>query len=131
MKRIIIIFFALIFATSLPLTVMAAGESSNSYTINGITVVFANNSSFTTEEQAAITELVVNGNAESSATTYNLLCTLFGHTTTTESFTVIEHCVSATAPRCVESIQDVTACTRCDTVIEIDVVTSNYIFCCE
>lgn len=131
MKRITVFIFALIFAATLPLTASATDTSGNIYTINGTTVEFAIDSSFTEEEQIAIAELVVNGNYDSSITTYNLLCTLFGHKETTESYTVIEHCVSATAPRCVRSLQEITICSRCETVIEINILSSNYIFCCE
>lgn len=129
MKRFIMLITALCVAITLSLSTFATGVSGNIYTINGTTVEFASDSAFTPDEQLAIAEYVVNGK-ESSSTTYNLLCTLFGHNTTTESFTIIEHCVSATAPRCVESIQDITACSRCD-YVEIDVVSSIYIFCCD
>lgn len=130
MKRVLAIILVFIIASTLPLTAYATGVSGNIYTINGITVKFAVDSSFTADEQAAIAEWVVNGKEDPSATTYNLWCTMFGHKTTTESFTIIEHCVSATAPRCVESLQDVTACSRCD-YVTTDIISSNYIFCCD
>lgn len=129
MKKFIIVIIALCVATTLSLSTIAAGVSGNIYSINGTTVEFALDSAFTPDEQLAIAEYVVYGK-ESSSTTYNLLCTMFGHKTTTESFTVIEHCVSATAPRCIESIQDITACSRCD-YVTTDVVSSIYIFCCD
>ena len=129
MKRILVLILAIIFIT-FPLTVSAAGEEGNIYTINTITVEFSKDSSFTPEEQLAIAEYVANPNYDNNTSTYNVLCTLFGHKTTTESFTVVEHQVSATAPRCLRSIQDVTTCSRCDYVYT-DVVTSNYIFCCD
>lgn len=129
MKRFIMMILALCVAITLSLSTFAASVSGNIYTINDTTIEFAFNSAFTPEEQLAIAEYVVNGK-ENSFTTYNLMCTLFGHKTTTESFTVIDHCVSATAPRCTESIVDVTACSRCDYVVT-DVISSIYIFCCD
>ena len=130
MKKVLFLFFAIIIAATLPLSVFASATSGNAYTINGITVKFAIDSSFTAEEQMEIAQTVINGTDSSSATTYNLMCTLFGHKTTTETIGVIEHCVSATAPRCIETVQDVTTCSRCD-YVTTDIISSNYIFCCD
>lgn len=130
MKKVLVSLLSIIIITVLTFTTSASGTTTNIYTIDGITIEFSENSSFTAEEQATIAELVTKGVDNSSATTYNIMCTLFGHKTTTESFTVIEHCVSATAPRCLKSLQDVTACSRCD-YVSIDVVSSYYIFCCD
>ena len=47
-----------------------------------------------------------------------------------ESIIVIEHCVSATAPRCLETYEDLTVCSRCD-YTAIDVIGSIYIYCCD
>ncbi len=128
MKKVFTLLLAIVMAFAISITASATG---NDYSINGVTIKFSEDSLFSAEEQAAIAEMVVNGTDNSSATTYNLMCTLFGHKTVTESYTVIEHCVSDTAPRCLETIQDVTACTRCETVIDIYVITSYYINCCE
>lgn len=130
MKKLLSVFIAITIA--LTFTIYAnAGESSNSaYTVDQITVNFSESTTFTAEEQALITQFIVNGSNNSSATTYNLMCTLFGHKTTTETIGVIEHCVSDTAPRCIETIQDVTACSRCD-YVTTDVISSYYIFCCD
>lgn len=130
MKRILIVLLAVAIILTMPLTIYANGSTSNVYTFDGITIKFSETSSFTIEEQAAIAELIATGAEDSSATTYNVLCTLFGHKTTTESFTTIEHCVSDTAPRCLESLVDVTACSRCDYVYT-DVYSSYYINCCD
>lgn len=130
MKRTLIILLALIMTFTMPLTTYANGNTGNIYSFDRITVEFSADSSFSAEEQAAIAEWVANGANDSNATTYNLLCTLFGHDTTTESFTIIEHCVSDTAPRCLKSLQDVTVCSRCDYVYA-EVYSSFYINCCE
>ena len=129
MKRTLILFIAVLIIAMLTLTVSA---SENIYTINGFTFEFAQDSAFTTEQQVVIVETAINKETvDSDVTTYNLLCTLFGHKSATESFTIIEHCVSDTAPRCLQTLQDVTACTRCDAIIDIHTVGSVYIFCCD
>lgn len=129
MKKVLITLLAIIIAASLQINAYATETVGNIYTFDGITVKFSADSSFSPEKQTAIAELVVNGTSDSSATTYNLLCTLFGHKTTTESFTIIEHCVRDVQPRCLESLQDVTVCSRCD-YVTTDVITTYYINCC-
>ena len=128
MKKLLVPILTIIMSLTLILTASARG---NIYTFNGMTIEFSDNSSFTPATQAAIVQMIVNDEEIPSTTTYNLLCTLFGHKESTESFTIIEHCVSDTAPRCLKSLQDVTACTRCETVIDIYVVGEVYIFCCD
>lgn len=130
MKKVLIALLAIIIAISLPINAYATDSVGNIYTFDGITVKFSADSLFSPEKQAAIAESVVNGISDSSATTYNLWCTMFGHDTTTESFTIIEHCVRDVQPRCLESLQDVTACSRCD-YVTTDVITTYYIMCCE
>ena len=131
MKRIITLFMAIIIAFSMTLVSSANTTSGNTIEVNGVTVIFSANSNFTEEEQQLIAEHVILGISEDERnTTYNLLCTLFGHKTTTESFTVVEHCASDTQPRCRRSLQDVTACSRCD-YVTTEVISSTYIYCCE
>lgn len=43
-----------------------------------------------------------------------LTCTLFGHDTQVHLAYVIEHKVNKKAPRCLETVYDVTTCSRCD-----------------
>jgi len=130
MKKALTVFLAILITISSLLSVSAADASGNAYIFDGITIKFSADSSFTAEEQAAIAQKVVDGIDDSSSTTYNVLCTLFGHKTTTESFTVIEHCVRADQPKCLESLQNVTACSRCD-YVNTEVIGSVYIICCE
>lgn len=131
MKRFITLFLTIIVAISMTLISSATTSNGRTIEIDGFSVIFEADSAFTAEEQQLIAEKVVLNNTEdATATTYNLLCTLFGHKTTTESFTVIEHCVREAQPRCIKSFQDVTACSRCD-YVTIDVVSSTYIHCCE
>ncbi|MBQ3227029.1 MAG: hypothetical protein IJB43_00455 [Clostridia bacterium] len=129
MKKTITILISMLIAFSFIFSVNAEGTS-NIYNINGKTVEFLTDSSFTNEQQLIIANCIANDIDNSSVATYNLLCTMFGHKTTTETITVIEHCVSDTAPRCLRTFQDVTACSRCDYVY-VEVIGSSYIFCCD
>lgn len=129
MKKVLVSLLSIIII-ALTLATSASGTTTSIYTIDSTTIEFSEDSSLTAEEKATIAELVAHGSDVSSATTYNVMCNLFGHKTTTESFTVIKHCVSATAPRCLKSLQDVTTCSRCD-YVSTDVISSYYIFCCD
>lgn len=130
MKRIFAILFTIIITASSLLSISAYGPLGNVYTFDGITIEFSTNSSFTLEEQAIIAQKIVADTKDTSSTTYNLLCTLFGHKTTTESFTVIEHCVRDDQPKCLKSLQNVTACSRCD-YVTTEIISSVYIICCD
>ena len=132
MKRFIAIILVLVFIFSVSLISSAHSETTNTVYVGDITVEFGTNSIFNHEEQQMLaTYLVNNKNSNTSASTYNLLCTLLGHNTTTESVTIIEHCVSDTAPRCLRTIQEVTVCTRCETVIDTNIISKVYVFCCD
>lgn len=128
MKKILVATLTIIMLFTLILTTSAKG---NIYTFNGITIEFSENSILTSETQSTIAQMIANNEDISSVNTYNLLCSLLGHKEVTESYTVIEHCVSDTAPRCIRSLQDITICTRCETVTNIYVVSEVYIFCCD
>lgn len=128
MKKIFASVFTIMLAINLILTASANG---NVYNNNRITIDFSENTIFNAEEQAVITQIIINDMTNTNVATYNLMCTLFGHKTVTETIGVIEHCVSDTAPRCIETISEVTMCTRCETVIDIYEITSYYINCCD
>lgn len=131
MKRFITLFLAIIVAISMTLISSAKTSTGATIAIDGFSVIFDADSTFTAEEQQLIAEKIVSNNTENeTATTYNLLCTLFGHKTTTETITVIEHCVRDSLPRCKKSLQDVTTCSRCD-YVDISVFSSTYFYCCE
>lgn len=129
MKHLLALILTLSIIFTLPLSASAAGGQGNIYTLDSITIEFNHSSSFSVDEQQLIVYYRVNGNTHSS-TTYNLLCTLFGHKTTTETIGVIEHCVRDEAPRCIQTVEDVTACSRCD-YIDIVELSSMYIYCCD
>ena len=128
MRKIFTIVFAILTVISITLTVSATG---NIYVKDGITIEFAETSAFSFEQQVSIAERIIHNEDYASITTYNLLCTMFGHKTTIETIGIIEHCVSETAPRCLKTVQDVTVCTRCEEIIDINTISSYYIFCCD
>lgn len=112
---------------------MASADTTDNNVVNidGYTIVFDDNTSFGKEEQLLIAQYRANYNFSSPTTTntYGLMCTLFGHKTTTETIVVTEHCVHDTAPRCLETLERITVCSRCD-YTEIDILSSTYVYCC-
>jgi len=131
MKRFIIFLLATIVALSMTLISSATASNGNTIEYNGYTIIFNVDSSFDEQQQQIISQKVIsNDNTNDISTTYNLMCTLFGHKTTTETITVIEHRVSDTQPSCRKTLQDVTGCTRCD-YVTTNVVAQTYIYCCE
>ena len=131
MKRFITIFVAIVMIASMTMITSATSSSGNKIERVGITVVFDSDSAFSIEKQNEIVDYIISDNIQdTTVTTYNLMCTLFGHKTTTESITVYEHCVRDAQPRCIRSLQDVTGCTRCD-YVTTEVITSSYVYCCE
>ena len=92
------------------------------------TVVFAENSSFDEHQQEYI-ENILTGNPSNDVATYNLLCTLFGHTNQTEYVTAIRHRVYDTEPRCIEEFYEVEVCTRCSDV-KTKLLSRTPTFCC-
>ncbi len=131
MKRLISLSLALIFVFLLCFTTSADTADNNVVNIADYTIVFDDNTSFSKEEQLLIAQYRANYDFSSSTTTntYGLMCTLFGHKTTTETIIVTEHCVRDTAPRCLETIERLTVCSRCDHT-EIEVLNSSYMYCC-
>lgn len=127
MKKMLASLLAIMFILLITIT---AAASENIYTINDVTIEFSETSSLSDEQKEIISHLIING-TDNSSTTYNLLCTLFGHKTATENISVIEHCVNDTSPRCRKTVQDVTMCTRCEELIDTYVITSYYINCCD
>ena len=128
-KKLLSILLTIICVLSLTLVSSASNSLGNAFTIESTTVSFSTNSVFSYEEQQALAQRIVSKEMTES-TTYNLLCTMFGHKTTTESITVIEHCVNSSKPRCLQSLQEVTACSRCD-YVDIVEISSIYIYCCD
>lgn len=128
MKRTIIIALVCILAISLCVHISASDFDDNVIRINNIDVIFDDNSSLTIDEKYLIAEYMTNTN--SHAQSYGLMCTLFGHKTTTEYVTTITHCVRTTSPRCLDESWELTICSRCETIIEETRIGYSYIDCC-
>lgn len=99
----------------------------NTYNIDNKTIIFDADSAFTIEEQQHIAQIIVT--PENNATTYGLICTLFGHNNTTESVAAITHCVNEQSPRCLKEYFIVTTCSRCDEST-VERASYCYITCC-
>ena len=132
MKRFILINIAIVLLLVFSLSTFADTATSNDYQIGTYTISFNENSSLTSEEQQLFAKrrAEINSEDNSNPKLKNVLCSLFGHNTKTESMTVIEHRVRDTAPRCKESVEDVTCCSRCD-YMSVKVISTVYIYCCE
>lgn len=131
MKKIVSSILALWMILCLPLMTAASNSNGTTISIDSYTIQFSADSAFNFEEQELLAQkIIAYDNLDQETTSYNLLCTLFGHNTSVETVIVIEHCVSATQPRCLESVQDITTCSRCD-YVSVDEYSSIYIVCCE
>lgn len=131
MKRFISIFLVIVITLSMPIMATASDLTGTIVNVGSFSIEFEATSSFTIEEQQWFAQQIADHSISSdNATTYNLWCNMFGHKLTTETITVIEHCVSDTQPRCIKSIQELSACSRCD-YTSIEVLNSIYIYCCD
>ena len=131
MKRLISLSLAIIFAISICFSTYADTIDGNTITVDHCTITFDENCTLTQEEKLHLAEIRANYHEHNGETsTYGVICNVFGHKTTTETIGVIEHCVSDTQPRCIETIEDLTVCSRCD-YVNIEVLASTYIFCCD
>lgn len=91
-------------------------------------IIFAEDSCFSEQEQEEIKKLII-GDTSDAVATYNLLCTLFGHTNQTEYVTAIRHKEYDAEPRCIEEIYEVEVCTRCSEV-KTKLISQSSTFCC-
>ena len=125
MKKII----ALVLATILSLSLFTtAGATNSEYTYGDVEIVFEEDCTFSKEMKQKIADYIVNG--DDGATTYNLLCTVFGHKETVEAVGSISHKVSPTHPRCLRQTWEVHACSRCEEALDIILISESYITCC-
>jgi len=92
------------------------------------TVIFAEDSCFDEHEKEQIIKHLTDS-ATNGATTYNLLCTLFGHNYQTEFVSGVRHKVYDAAPRCIEEVYELQICTRCSDV-QSNLISYSSIFCC-
>ena len=128
MKKILIVFIALLLVCSFTSPSFATAEEIYVYNLGTVTVIFDENDTWDAATREAIAHRLVYGD-EDADTTYNLLCNLFGHKYETKGVTAITHCVQSSQPRCLEEIFDLSLCSRCgDQVTER--VGFCYIYCC-
>lgn len=130
-KTIRVLAFLLIIMTSLTIVASAFGENTTTYTYETedteYTVIFSD-SSIPQEKQEAIAQKLI-GLDDSSAQTYGLGCTLFGHDYLYDTVHVVTHKAKASQPRCKQQTYEVTTCEDCDYFKE-ELMTTTYINCC-
>ena len=135
MKRKICMVLVVLMMFAFNVTAFADASDTTDKTVNldNFTIIFDENTTLTADEMLAIAQRRVKAGSfdGSQIEQKNVLCSLFGHKTTTNSVIVIQHKYSATRPRCLKTYEDITSCTRCDTVTNIEVEGSIYIDCCE
>ena len=66
---------------------------------------------------------------DENASTYGLMCTLFGHKLESSIATTITHKARATDPRCLRERYETEVCTRCD-YTNVTLLSREYISCC-
>ena len=125
MKKIIALTLAMILSLSLFMTV---GASNVKYTYGDVEIIFEEDCTFSEEMKQKIADYIVNG--DDGASTYNLLCTLFGHQEEVTGVTTISHKVRDTHPRCLRQIWELHACTRCEEALDVILLSESYITCC-
>lgn len=127
MKKIIAFVLAMIMSVSFCI-MASASDTECVYSYNGVDVVFPEDSVFTEDMKQHIAYTIVNG--DDDATTYNLLCTLFGHKEEVVCVTTISHKLSPVNPRCLSQTWEVTGCTRCEEALGMTLLGEAYITCC-
>ncbi len=131
-KKLIALLLAI--CTLLTLFVMPVGATEE-HQHEEIEIVILNED-LTEEQKARIIERFsnpenLNGtNADDGATTYNLLCNIFGHKIEGTGLYSIAHTVRATPPRCLRNDYYYEFCTRCDDYERQTLTSTSYIFCC-
>jgi len=99
---------------------------------DNIEIIFEDEENLSDEFKESATLYLLNDEPEAEdddATTYNVLCNLFGHNNETGIATKITHKARATAPRCLQKTYRYERCTRCG-VEAATVISSKYIDCC-
>ena len=106
-------------------------ETMIDYADCNVTVVFDSSIPVSSDVQQRIAEYLVYGtvSASESSVQPRAFCWLTGHDYVTSTVSTIEHEVYATAPRCVESLYEVTTCSKCD-YMESTCLSSISIYCC-
>ncbi len=127
MKKVTIIFMAVVILICATIGVSADSNVGNTYQIDNVTIVFDADSQLSVEQQENIAQLLVN--SEYGVAQANLICNIFGHKNTTEGVSTITHKESETEPRCLQENFTITTCSRCnESTVERNSLF--YIFCC-
>ena len=125
-RKTFTLFMALMLSVSMCINVSAASNQ-YIYTVDDVTVIFDSNTMFDEETREYVAHYLVHGSNE--ATTYGLMCTLFGHSYESSLVATITHRVNDTDPRCLEETYKVQTCKRCDASIT-ERIAYDYITCC-
>lgn len=129
MKRItalILVIVSLFSVMSISVYADDTNENTVTVTVNEIEFVFDINTS------KGMRDKFINDYINSDdygATAYGLTCTLFGHDLESSVVKTITHKAKSTAPRCLQEIYNMEACTRCDYITRT-LISSAYISCC-
>lgn len=129
MKKIIAIIMVIVSIFSvMSITVNAEQENTNTITVtvNKTEFIFDADTTEDFRNKAIVHHF---NQGDEDATTYGLMCTLFGHKLESSVITTITHKVRATAPRCLRETYDTEACTRCDYTNAV-LLSAKYIGCC-
>lgn len=128
MKKIIALILTVVFVFSaMSITAYAEDASENTVTVTVNDVEFVFDADTTEDFRNKFIEHYFNHNDEAS--TYGLMCTLFGHKLESSITTTITHKARTTAPRCLQKKFNVEACTRCD-YTNSTLISNIYISCC-
>ena len=126
-KKISIFLLILVLIFSFSLSAFAQTKEVYVYNIGNVTVIFDESDTFDADTREVIAHKLVHG--DDGATSYGLMCTLFGHKYDEKTVTTITHCVEPDQPRCLEEHFIVQVCSRCDDTI-VERIGYTYINCC-
>ena len=127
MKKIISLVMVVV-SLFLVMSVSASAENTNENTVIVNETEFIFDADTSDDFRNKVIADYFNENEE-NATTYGLICTLFGHKLETGVIQVVTHKVRSTDPRCLRERFDTEACTRCDYTNQ-ELISSSYISCC-
>lgn len=126
MKKVFVFIVSAILVLSICFSSVAADVEQYTYDYGSVSVIFDADTPFSEESREHIANVLVDGEPEIE--TYGLAC-LFGHKYVTDTVVTITHCVSATQPRCLQEIFEVSECSRCGKT-KTELFDQSYIFCC-
>ena len=115
------------------MTITASASSSDQYQFEyedqGITILFDEDTTFSSYERQYIADLLVYDNVNAEGATTYAWCWLTGHDLVSDSVIEIQHKVTVDAPRCLRTIYEVITCSKCDHM-ETNSLGSVFIDCC-